>query len=85
MNNKELTHSHRKMDKIKCECGAEIKVKPDVRSMSEVIEIHVALHIEKRKPLADEDAEADRLRDVLIAQFFSLILNTESDSETAEV
>jgi len=73
------------MDKIKCECGAEIKVIPDVRSMSEVIEIHVALHIEKRKPLADEDAEADRLRDVLIAQFFSLILNTESDSETAEV
>lgn len=81
MTNKKLTHSHRKIDTVRCECGAKIKVIPDVRSMGEAIEIHVAVHLENMKPLADEDAEADRLRDVLIAQFFSLVLNQKPDSE----
>jgi len=88
MTNKKLTYSHRKIDTILCECGAEIKVIPDVRSMGEAIEIHVAMHIEKMKPVAEEDAEADRLRDDLIAQCFNLILsktrNLENDGSLEE-
>jgi hypothetical protein len=48
--------------------------------MGEAIEIHVAMHIENLKPLAKEDEEADRLRDILIVQLFNLLLNKESDS-----
>ena len=81
MTNKKLTPSHRKIDTIRCECGAEIKIVPDVRSMGEAIEIHVAMHIEKMKPLAEEEAEADRLRDALIAQLFNLVSSKTFDSE----
>lgn len=81
MTNKKLTHSNRKIDTIRCECGKEIKVTHDVRATGEAIEIHVAIHLEKMKPLAEEDAEANRLRDALIAQCFNLILNKTRDSE----
>jgi hypothetical protein len=80
MTNKKLKPSLRKIDSIRCECGKEIKVIPEVRSMGEAIEIHVAMHIENLKPLAKEDEEADRLRDILIVQLFNLLLNKESDS-----
>ena len=79
MSNKKLTRSHGKIDTIRCECGKEIMVVPDVRAMDEAIEIHVAMHIEKMKPLAEEDAEANRLREALIAQCFNLILNKTRD------
>jgi len=79
MTNKKLTRSHGKIDTIRCECGKEIMVVPDVRAMDEAIEIHVAMHIEKMKPLAEEDAEANRLREALIAQCFNLILNKTRD------
>ena len=81
MSNKKLTPSHRKIDTIKCECGKEIMVTPDIRAMGEAIEIHVAMHIEKMKPLVEEDAEANRLRDALIAQLFNFVINKFRDSE----
>jgi hypothetical protein len=74
------TRSQREIDAIRCQCGKEIKVIPDVRSMGEAIEIHVAMHIEKMKPLEKEDEEADRLRDALIVQLFNFLLNNKSDS-----
>jgi len=81
MSNKKLTRSHRKIDTIKCECGKEIMVTPDIRAMGEAIEIHVAMHIEKMKPLAEEDAEANRLRDDLIAQLFNFVINKFRETE----
>ena len=54
-------------------------VTPDIRAMGEAIEIHVAMHIEKMKPPVEEDAEANRLREALIAQCFNLILNKTRD------
>ena len=79
MTNKKLTRSHGKIDTIRCECGKEIMVIPDVRAMDKAIEIHVAMHIEKMKPPVEEDAEANRLRDDLIAQLFNVILNKTRD------
>jgi hypothetical protein len=69
------------MDTIKCECGEEILLLPDVRAMGEAIEIHVAMHMQRSKALADPDGEAERLRDDLIAQVFNLFLSKTNQSE----
>jgi hypothetical protein len=62
----------RRRDMIKCECGAEILLLPDVRAMGEAIEIHVALHVEGAKGPACTTIEAERLRDALIIQVFRI-------------
>jgi hypothetical protein len=64
---------------VKCECGEEIVLLPDVRSMGEAIEIHVALHVQKAKALADPDAEAERVRNALITQVLSKASKLEKD------
>ncbi len=56
---------------IKCSsCGAEIMVVPNVKLMSEAIEAHVAKHKLKVKNPVKAEAEADQIRDDLIAQIF---------------
>lgn len=66
------------MDTIKCECGIEILLLPDVKTMGNAIEAHVTQHIRKLKPSASA-AEAESLRDVLIAQVFSKLSKLEND------
>ena len=60
------------MMKVRCECGAEILLLPDVKEMSKAVEVHVALHLEGviGQPCTEE--EADRLRDALIIEIFRL-------------
>jgi hypothetical protein len=41
---------------------------PDAKAMGKTIETHVDLHIQKLKGFSYVDAEAERLRDKLIAQ-----------------
>lgn len=73
----------RRRDRIKCECGAEIALLPDVRVMGEAIELHVALHMQGVKGPACTTLEAERLRDKLIIQALRIASESE-DEETNE-
>jgi hypothetical protein len=53
---------------IKCECGAEILMVPDVKVMGEAIEVHVDWHKQKATNPLLADAEAERIRDYLTTQ-----------------
>ena len=63
---------------VKCECGAEILLLPDVGAMSRAIEVHVAEHMQKSKASAGAAAEAERIRTALIAQVFSKASKSEN-------
>jgi hypothetical protein len=70
------------MKKVRCECGEEILLLPDVKEMSKAVEVHVALHLEGvlgSQPCSAE--EADRLRDALIEQIFRLAGESQDDEE----
>jgi 2-keto-4-pentenoate hydratase len=79
MTNRKLTRIHRSRDSIKCECGAEIVILPDLRAMGDAIEVHVALHLQKLKAPACTTAEAERLQDALIAQVFIIASELGND------
>jgi hypothetical protein len=66
-------------DRIKCECGEEISILPDVRATGEIIEVHIALHMEGVKGSCTT-LDAQRLRDSLIVQ----VLRIASGSEDKE-
>ena len=51
---------------IKCSCGKEIMVVPDVEVMGEAIEAHVKEHKRKVQGRKNAEAEAERTRDDLI-------------------
>ena len=51
---------------IKCSCGAEILLVPNVKEMNEAIEAHILEHTKKIKSLKEAEAEAERIRDDLI-------------------
>ena len=53
---------------VKCSCGAEILLVPNVKVMSAAIEAHVAKHIQKVKDPKAAEAEAEHIRDDLIIQ-----------------
>jgi hypothetical protein len=56
------------MPTIKCFCGTEILVLPNVKAMSEAIENHVQIHMQKIQDPAKAEAEAERIRNYLITQ-----------------
>lgn len=60
---------------IKCECGHEILLIPDVTVMSEAIETHITEHTKKFKG-SNAAVESERLRDILIAQALKLASET---------
>lgn len=59
---------------ITCSCGAEILLIPNVKCMSEAIEVHVEEHVRKLK--ASKNTEADRIRDYLIAKILNKAAST---------
>ena len=80
MTSRKLTRSHRRMNTVKCECGAEILFLPDGRAMGQAIEAHVAaVHMQKSKDPAGAAAEAERIRDALIAQVLSIASKLGND------
>ena len=73
------------MDTVKCECGTEILLLPNVKTMGNAIEAHVTQHIQKLKtPANAAAAEAESLRDTLIAQVFSKLSTLENDGTYEE-
>ncbi len=65
------------MTKVRCECGAEILLLPDVKEMGKAVEVHVALHLEGGQGQPCTVLEAERLRDALIIQ----VLRIASESK----
>ena len=53
---------------IKCRCGAEILLVPNVEVMGEAIEAHAKEHMKKVVGRRAAKAEADLVRDDLVAQ-----------------
>ena len=53
---------------IKCSCGAEILLVPNVKLMNEAIEAHILERTKKCKVPKEAEAEAERIRDDLIIQ-----------------
>jgi len=56
---------------IKCECGKEILIVPDVDAMSRAIEAHVWEHLKEEKNPRKAAYESNRLWDLLVAATFS--------------
>ena len=57
-----------KIVKIRCECGDELLLLSDLKEMGKAIEDHVELHLQSLKAPSCTPAEAERLKDMLIAQ-----------------
>lgn len=53
---------------IKCECGTEILMLPDLKETSRAIENHVSEHRNREKDFEKARAEEERVRDGLITQ-----------------
>ncbi len=53
---------------IECSCGAKIVLVTNVAKMSEAIEAHALEHAKAFKTKREKDAEAERVRDDLIAK-----------------
>ena len=64
---------------IKCECGAEILLIPDVREMESVIIKHAESHSKKEKNLKKADAIFEQIQDFLVQQV--LIKASETEEE----
>jgi len=64
---------------IRCECGKELMLVPDVKAMGNAIEVHVANHLQKGQASKCTDADAERLRDALIAQVLKILGQSEND------
>ena len=62
---------------IKCECGAEILLLPDLKVMSHAIEVHVEEHRKRKKDDVKAATDAVRVRNNLIAQ----VLDKASESK----
>jgi len=74
------------MDTVKCECGAEILLLPNVKTMGNAIEAHVTQYIQKLKtPAKAAAAETESLRArTLIAQVFSELRTLEKEGTYEE-
>ena len=53
---------------VRCSCGAEILLLPDLKEMGKAIDDHVELHLQNLKVPRCTAAEAEKLTDMLIAQ-----------------
>jgi hypothetical protein len=62
---------------IKCYCGVEILLVPNVKSMSEAIEAHVEKHRKKGKDPKEAEAETERIREYLIMQVLDKASKTD--------
>jgi hypothetical protein len=53
---------------IRCSCGAEILLVPNVTKMNDAIEAHIFEHTKKLKNAKEAEAEAERVRSDLITK-----------------
>jgi hypothetical protein len=67
---------------VKCSCGAEILLVPDVAAMGAAIERHV---VEHKRQFGLSDKQAEGIRDLLIIQTFELAAKNCVLCETVSV
>ena len=79
MTDKKIIPFQPRTDRIKCECGEEISILRDVRATNDIIEFHIALHMEGVKGPACTTVDAQRLRDSLIIQVLRIASRSEPD------
>ncbi len=65
------------LPKVRCECGDEILVVPDLKEMGKAIEDHVNMHLQNLKAPHCTPAEAERLNDALTKQVLNIAGQTE--------
>jgi hypothetical protein len=63
---------------VKCECGKEILLVPDLKAMTNAIEAHVLEHSKKMKDPIIAAVESDRLWSILVALVFKQASANES-------
>lgn len=64
------TRTKKRLPIIRCECGAEILMVPDLKGMSEAIEAHAEKHAKEAENPVEAEVIADRIRENLIGQVF---------------
>lgn len=57
---------------IECSCGAQILLVPNVKEMSAAIEAHIITHTKKIKDAKEAEAQAECIRDDLIAKVLEM-------------
>jgi hypothetical protein len=63
---------NRKMVTVRCECGEDLLLMPDLEEMGRAIEDHVDMHLQCLKAPGCTPKEAKRLKDALIAQIITI-------------
>jgi hypothetical protein len=66
------------LKKVKCECGKEILLVPDLKAMTNAIEAHVQEHSKKLRDPILASIESDRLWNVLVALVFKQASSNEN-------
>jgi hypothetical protein len=66
---------------VRCSCGAKILLLPDMKEMGKAIDDHVELHLQNFKAPSCTAAEAEKLKDMLIAEVLTKAGQCE-DEET---
>ncbi len=66
---------------VRCSCGDEILLLPDVKEMGRAIDDHVDLHLQGLKSPGCTPVEAEILKDMLIAQVLSKASQCEDDED----
>jgi hypothetical protein len=61
------------LPKIRCECGDEILVLPDLKEMGKAIDDHVNMHLQNLRSPSCTPIEAECLKDALIAQVLNIV------------
>jgi hypothetical protein len=70
---------HEGLVTVKCNCGEEILLLPDLKEMGKAIDEHVDMHLQNLKTPACTDEEAELFRDNLIAQVLSKASQSEDE------
>ncbi|MEM2130639.1 MAG: hypothetical protein QXZ70_08595 [Candidatus Bathyarchaeia archaeon] len=69
-----MKSSKRALQSIKCECGFEINITPNLKKLGRTIEIHALSHALKEKSPDKAKAECDRIEDFLIDKVIKTLL-----------
>ena len=67
--------------KVRCECGDEILLVPDLKEMGKAIDYHVGLHLKSLKVPSCAPAGAIHLKDMLIAQVLAKASQGEDNED----
>ena len=70
-------HSYESRSIIKCECGFEILVIPEMETVGNAIDAHVEEHRRKQKDSTKGEIAANHIHDFLFKKLFQKIAQTD--------